>query len=49
MRLGTNYPLGPFEWGERIGLGHVAGLLSVLSTTDSRYEPSGALKSAARD
>ena len=21
MRLGTNYPSGPLEWGERIGLG----------------------------
>jgi 3-hydroxybutyryl-CoA dehydrogenase len=45
MRLGTNYPMGPFEWGERIGLGHVADLLWSLSKTDSRYMPAKALQS----
>jgi 3-hydroxybutyryl-CoA dehydrogenase len=43
MRLGTNYPLGPFEWGERIGLGQIARLLSSLSKQDARYTPSKAL------
>jgi 3-hydroxybutyryl-CoA dehydrogenase len=43
MRLGTNYPLGPFEWSERIGLGPIAGLLGVLSRTNSAYVPSAAL------
>ncbi|HEY4336427.1 MAG TPA: 3-hydroxyacyl-CoA dehydrogenase family protein [Puia sp.] len=43
MRLGTNYPLGPFEWGERIGLGQVAGLLGALSRTNPAYVPSAAL------
>jgi len=43
MRLGTNYPQGPFEWNERIGPESVLALLSVLSKTDPRYEPSAAL------
>lgn len=43
MRLGTNYPLGPFEWGERIGLGQIARLLWSLSKMDARYMPSKAL------
>ncbi len=40
MKLGTNYPFGPFEWGEKIGLQNVIELLKKLSETDSRYEPS---------
>ena len=39
MKLGTNYPYGPFEWGEKIGLAHVLGLLKKLSENDKRYEP----------
>lgn len=46
MRLGTNYPLGPFEWGERIGLGRIAGLLGALSSTNPAYVPSPALLEA---
>ena len=30
MRLGTNYPLGPLEWAERIGLESVAAILDGL-------------------
>lgn len=40
MKLGTNYPFGPFEWGEKIGLQNIAKLLVELSKTDSRYTPS---------
>lgn len=47
MRLGTNYPLGPFEWGERIGLGEVDALLQSLSKTDTRYTPARSLSAAA--
>jgi 3-hydroxybutyryl-CoA dehydrogenase len=43
MRLGTNYPLGPFEWGARIGVGQIAGLLWSLSRTNPAYVPSNAL------
>jgi 3-hydroxybutyryl-CoA dehydrogenase len=40
MKLGTNYPYGPFEWGERIGLDNVRRLLRALeksSGESSRY------------
>lgn len=40
MKLGTNYPYGPFEWGEKIGLKKIAGLLSELSVSEKRYAPS---------
>jgi 3-hydroxybutyryl-CoA dehydrogenase len=39
MKLGTNYPLGPFEWSEKIGLQNIAQLLSKLSETEARYTP----------
>ena len=39
MRLGTNYPSGPLEWGERIGLDHVVHSLDALHSAvpDGRY------------
>ena len=39
MKLGTNYPLGPFEWGDKIGTENVRRLLKSLEeiTGDSRY------------
>lgn len=43
MKLGTNYPFGPFEWSQRIGMANIYHLLSVLSQTDSRYTPAEAL------
>ncbi|HVU98861.1 MAG TPA: 3-hydroxyacyl-CoA dehydrogenase family protein [Puia sp.] len=46
MRLGTNYPLGPFEWSDRIGPGQIAGLLGALSRTNPAYVPSAALLEA---
>lgn len=39
MRLGTNYPYGPFEWSEMIGLKNIASLLQQLAITDKRYTP----------
>ena len=44
MKLGTNYPFGPFEWSNRIGLHHVYRLLKKLADSDSRYQPSVALE-----
>jgi 3-hydroxybutyryl-CoA dehydrogenase len=44
MKLGTNYPLGPFEWGGLIGLPKIYELLSVLGKRDPRYTVSEALK-----
>lgn len=46
MKLGTNYPMGPFEWGAAIGLFNVISLLSELSRHDKRYEPAPALQQA---
>ena len=40
MKLGTNYPLGPFEWAGLIGRGNILALLQKLYETDSRYKPS---------
>jgi 3-hydroxybutyryl-CoA dehydrogenase len=40
MKLGTNYPFGPFEWSEKIGLVKIYHLLITLSKQDSRYTPS---------
>jgi 3-hydroxybutyryl-CoA dehydrogenase len=39
MRLGTNYPFGPFEWSEKIGLENIYDLLNKLAATDDRYTP----------
>ena len=46
MKNGVNYPLGPFEWGEKIGLHLIAQLLEELSTItrDERYKLSTELK-----
>ncbi len=37
LKLGTNYPKGPFEWANEIGLKNVFDLLKTLSLTDARY------------
>ena len=39
MKLGTNYPYGPFEWSKKIGLKNIAGLLTELFITEKRYKP----------
>jgi 3-hydroxybutyryl-CoA dehydrogenase len=46
MKLGTNYPYGPFEWCERIGLKNVYELLEVMyaDTKDERYKISALMK-----
>jgi len=46
MKLGTNYPYGPFEWSEKIGLKKIYDLLKKLSQTDSRYAVASKLKEA---
>lgn len=37
MKLGTNYPYGPFEWLGKIGIPNIYQLLRKLSETDKRY------------
>lgn len=44
MKLGTNYPYGPFEWGNKIGFRQVYLLLEALSKKQQRYQPSAFLK-----
>jgi 3-hydroxybutyryl-CoA dehydrogenase len=48
MKLGTNYPYGPFEWSREIGVQHVYQLLLTLSKTDNRYKPSPLLEQEAK-
>lgn len=43
MKLGTNYPYGPFEWAEKIGIDKIVALLTKLSLTDARYDPAPSL------
>lgn len=47
MKLGTNYPFGPFEWAEKIGFGAIYSLLNRLGKTQPRYWPSKMLEGKA--
>jgi 3-hydroxybutyryl-CoA dehydrogenase len=47
MKLGTNYPFGPFEWGQKIGLKNICSLLNAMSAIDTRYMPAELLKKEA--
>ena len=50
MKLGTNYPFGPFEWAVTIGLENIVELLQKLTLSDKRYQPAPLLiKEAAND
>lgn len=46
MKLGTNYPYGPFEWCDKIGISHVFETLTALyeDTKDERYKIAPLLK-----
>jgi 3-hydroxybutyryl-CoA dehydrogenase len=46
MKLGTNYPLGPFEWCAKIGVQNIYTLLDALyaDTRDERYKICALLK-----
>lgn len=39
MKTGTNYPYGPFEWCERIGIKRVYSLLKKLEIINPCYKP----------
>lgn len=39
MKLGTNYPFGPFEWAQKIGLSKIKVLLNKLAENNPRYKP----------
>ncbi len=47
MKLGTNYPYGPFEWSEKIGLLNIYHLLQKLYEQNTRYKPSLLLQETA--
>jgi 3-hydroxybutyryl-CoA dehydrogenase len=49
MRLGTNYPRGPLEWGAELGYAVVADQLAALDRAfpGGRYRPSAALAELA--
>lgn len=40
MKLGTNYPMGPFEWSRKIGIRHVYEVLEAVyqQTGNERYK-----------
>ncbi len=46
MKLGTNYPYGPFEWGDKIGIKNVYEILEAMyqDTHDERYKVCPLLK-----
>ncbi len=44
MKLGTNYPYGPFEWCKKIGINKVYNLLEKLAEIDERFVPAAGLK-----
>lgn len=47
MKLGTNYPWGPFEWAEKIGKSRICNLLNEMAANDKRYQSSTLLKKEA--
>jgi len=49
MKLGTNYPYGPFEWCDKIGIKNVYELLNAVQmyTKDDRYKICELLKKEA--
>lgn len=46
MRLGTNYPMGPLEWADKLGIELVYEILSALQRDfgEDRYRPHPVLK-----
>lgn len=49
MKLGTNYPLGPLEWGERIGAKNILAVMESLhkQAGEERYRIAPLLQKAA--
>lgn len=51
MKLGTNYPWGPFEWTKRIGIKQAIELLDAVynDTQDNRYKVCVSLRNELKD
>ncbi len=51
MKLGTNYPFGPFEWAKHIGIINVIELLDAVyrDTSDDRYNVCSLLRNELKD
>jgi 3-hydroxybutyryl-CoA dehydrogenase len=48
MRLGYNWPIGPLEWGERLGWSHALGVLGELRELQGEgYRPAPVLRDRA--
>ena len=47
IKLGVNYPYGPFEWYDKIGIKNIHFLLQKLSVDDKRYLPAPLLQKQA--
>ncbi len=47
MKLGTNYPYGPFEWSKLIDIKNIYSLLDSLNKNNKRYTASDLLKKEA--
>lgn len=47
MKLGTNYPYGPFAWCSMIGARNIVTLLEKLALQEERYAPAAALRTEA--
>jgi 3-hydroxybutyryl-CoA dehydrogenase len=39
MKLGTSYPMGPFEWCNKIGVERIVQLLQKLAEKENLYQP----------
>lgn len=48
MKQGTNYPYGPFEWLEKIGIGRILSLFISLHKGNSKYEVAPALVESSK-
>ncbi len=51
MKLGTNYPFGPFEWCDKIGIKNVSNMLKAVyeSAGDERYKICKLLEEEAKN
>ena len=49
MKLGTNYPYGPFEWTEKIGADRIVKLLTCLAKAAPQYQPAPLLLNEAEN